>query len=50
MTMVSAGNASSRLVTKTQSGGSMYKYLPSNQATNAALIRTWVVDGAAQNR
>jgi len=50
MTHVTAGSASSRLVTKTQSSGSMYRYLPADAATNAALIRTWVVNGAPENR
>jgi len=50
MTHVTAGSASSRLVTTTQSGGSMYRYLPANAATNAALIKTWVVNGAPENR
>jgi uncharacterized membrane protein len=49
-TMVTAGSASSRLVTKTQSSGSMYTYLPADKATNAALIRTWVINGAPENR
>ena len=50
MTHVIPGSASSRLVTETQPGGSMYKYLPANAATNAALIRTWVLNGAPENR
>ena len=50
MTMVTAGSASSRLVTKTQSSGSMYTYLPSDRATNSALIKTWVLNGAPENR
>jgi hypothetical protein len=45
------GNASSRLVTTTQSGGSMYRYWTGNRATKAALVRAWVVDNkAAQTR
>jgi hypothetical protein len=51
MTVVVAGNPSaSRLVAKTQSGGSMYNYLPADRATNSALIRTWVANGAPENR
>jgi len=50
MSVVSAGSASSRLVVKTQPGGSMYTYLPSDRATNAALIKQWVVAGAPENR
>jgi hypothetical protein len=45
------GSASSRLVTTTQSGGSMYRYWTGNRATKAALVRAWVVDNkAAQSR
>jgi hypothetical protein len=50
MSVVTAGSASSKLVTKTQSGGSMYQYLPSDRATNSALIKTWVMNGAPENR
>jgi len=50
MSMVTAGNASSRLVVKTQPGGSMYNYLPADRATNASLIKQWVVAGAPENR
>jgi hypothetical protein len=45
------GSASSRLVTTTQPGGSMYPYFTSDRATKAALVRAWVVDNkAAQTR
>jgi hypothetical protein len=50
MTVVTPGSASSKLVTKTQSSGSMYGYLPADRATNSALIKTWVLNGAPQNR
>lgn len=50
MSVVTAGSASSKIVTKTQSSGSMYTYLPADRATNSALIRTWVVNGAPENR
>jgi hypothetical protein len=45
------GNANSRLVTTTQSGGSMYRYWTGDRVTKAALVRSWVVDSkAAQTR
>jgi hypothetical protein len=51
MGYVVAGNASSRIVRSTQSGGSMYRYLSGDKAGKADLIRRWVVDnGAAQSR
>ena len=50
MGYVVAGNASSRLVRATQSGGSMNRFLSGDKATKAALIRQWVVEGAAQSR
>jgi len=50
MSVVVAGSASSRLVVKTQPGGSMYNYLPADRATNASLIKQWVVAGAPENR
>jgi hypothetical protein len=51
MGYVVPGNASSRLVRATQSGGSMNRYLSGDKAGKAALIRSWVVDnGAAQSR
>jgi hypothetical protein len=51
MTRVSPGSASSRLVTTTQSNGSMYRYFTGDRATKSALVRRWVVDNrAAQTR
>jgi len=51
MGYVVAGNASSRLVRATQSGGSMNRYLSGDKAGKADLIRRWVVEnGAAQSR
>jgi hypothetical protein len=50
MSVVTAGSASSKLVTKTQATGSMYTYLPADRATNSALIKTWVLNGAPENR
>jgi hypothetical protein len=50
MAAVRAGSASSALVIVTQPGGSMYSFLSGDRAGKAALIRTWVVNGAPQNR
>jgi hypothetical protein len=51
MIVVRPGDPSSPLVVKTQPGGSMYSKLPADRATNAELIRRWVVEnGAAQSR
>jgi len=51
MGYVVPGNASSRLVRATQSGGSMYSHLSGDRAGKSALIRSWVVEnGAAQSR
>jgi hypothetical protein len=50
MSVVTGGSASSKLVTKTASNGSMYTYLPADRATNSALIKTWVLNGAPQSR
>ena len=48
---VRVGDARSRLVTSTQSRGSMYRYWSGNAAAKAELIRKWVVEyGAAQSR
>lgn len=48
---VRIGDARSRLVTSTQSRGSMYRYWSGNAAAKAELIRKWVVEyGAAQSR
>ena len=48
---VAAGSANSRLVTTTQSNGSMYRYFTGDRATRAAMVRSWVVDSkAAQSR
>jgi hypothetical protein len=51
---VVAGNASSRLVTITQSNGSMYRYWSGNTTSRQAkakMVRDWVVtDKAAQTR
>ena len=41
---VSPGNASSVLVTKTQSNGSMYRYFSINRAGRADMVKRWVVD------
>lgn len=51
MTAVRAGSASSKLVTVTQSGGSMYRYWIGSSATRqskAAAVRSWVVTYNAQ--
>jgi len=50
MRVVAAGNANSRLVVVTTSGGSMYNLLSGDRAGKSSLIRTWVLGGAAQNR
>lgn len=47
MREVRAGDARSRLVTSTQSRGSMYRYWSGNAATKAELVRRWVVENAA---
>ena len=48
---VRVGDARSRLVTSTQSRGSMYRYWSGNAAAKAELVRKWVVEnGAAQSR
>lgn len=48
---VRIGDARSRLVTSTQSRGSMYRYWSGNAAAKAELVRKWVVEnGAAQSR
>jgi hypothetical protein len=48
---VVAGSAASRLVTTTQSNGSMYRYFSGNRASKAAMVKSWVVDyKAAQSR
>jgi mono/diheme cytochrome c family protein len=51
MTAVRAGSASSKLVTVTQSNGSMYRYWSGSTATRqskAAAVRSWVVTYNAQ--
>jgi hypothetical protein len=50
MRVVVAGSASSRLVVVSSSTGSMYGYLSGDRASRAAMIRSWVLLGAAQNR
>jgi mono/diheme cytochrome c family protein len=50
MAAVAPGNASSALVIVTQSGGAMHAFLSGDQAGKAALIRTWVMNGAPQSR
>ncbi|MCX6537656.1 MAG: hypothetical protein NT151_01780 [Acidobacteria bacterium] len=50
MRAVVAGNASSRLVVATRSGGSMYGLLSGDRATKSTMIRNWVLGGALQNR
>lgn len=47
MREVRVGDARSRLVTSTQSRGSMYRYWSGNAATKAELVRKWVVENAA---
>ncbi len=50
MAAVRAGSASSALVIVTQPGGIMYPFFSGDRATKAALIRTWVLNGAPQSR
>ena len=50
MAGVRAGSASSALVIVTQPGGLMYGFLSGDRAGKAALIRTWVLNGAPQSR
>ena len=50
MAAVRAGSASSALVVVTQPGGVMYAFLTGDRAGKAAMIRTWVVNGAPQSR
>ena len=47
---VKAGNASSALVIVTQPGGTMYGFLSGDRTSRAALIKTWVLNGAPQRR
>ena len=50
MAAVKAGSASSALVIVTQPGGVMYGFLSGDRTSKAALIRTWVLNGAPQSR
>lgn len=50
MAAVRSGSASSPLVIVSQPGGSMYGFLSGDRAAKAALVRTWVLNGAPQTR
>jgi hypothetical protein len=50
MTAVRAAGASSPLIIVTESGGLMYAFLTGDRASKAAMIRTWVMNGAPQSR
>jgi hypothetical protein len=50
MAAVRTGSASSALVIVTQPGGVMYSFLSGDRAGKAAMIRTWVLNGAPQSR
>jgi hypothetical protein len=50
MAAVRPGNTSSALVIVTQPGGAMYAFLTGDRTTKSAMIRTWVLNGAPQNR
>lgn len=50
MAAVRAGSVSSALVIVTQPGGVMYSFLSGDRASKAAIIRTWVLNGAPQSR
>jgi hypothetical protein len=48
---VKAGSAQSKLVTTTQSNGSMFRYFTGNRQAKADMVRRWIVDDkAAQSR
>jgi hypothetical protein len=50
MAAVRPGSASSALVIVTQPGGGMYSFLSGDRAGKAAMIRTWILNGAPQTR
>jgi hypothetical protein len=50
MAAVTPRSASSALVIVTQPGGAMYSFLSGDRTSKAALIRTWVLNGAPQSR
>jgi hypothetical protein len=50
MSCVREGRAATALVTAMQATGALYRYRPADLATNAHLIRTWVLNGAPANR
>ena len=50
MAAVSPRNASSALVIVTQPGGLMSSFLSGDRTGKAAMIRTWVLNGAPQSR
>ena len=50
MRVVVAGNAGSRLVVVTSPAGSMYGQMSGDRLSKSALIKSWVLSGAAQNR
>jgi hypothetical protein len=50
MVAVAPRSVSSALVIVTQPGGLMYPFLSGDRASKAAMIRTWVMNGAPQNR
>ena len=50
MAAVRAGSVSSALIIVTQPGGVMNGFLSGDRVGKAALIRTWVLNGAPQSR
>jgi hypothetical protein len=50
MAAVTPRSASSALVIVTQPGGLMYSFLSGDRTAKAAMIRTWVLNGAPQSR
>ncbi len=50
MAAVTPRSASSALVIVTQPGGLMYAFLSGDRTSKAAMIRTWVMNGAPQTR
>lgn len=50
MAAVAPGSASSALVFVTQPGGLMYSFFGGDRASKSAMVKTWVLAGAPQNR
>jgi hypothetical protein len=50
MAAVTPRSASSPLVIVTQPGGVMYSFFSGDRAAKAAMVKTWILNGAPQNR